>query len=327
EFQMPPSSSFDPYAVLELQKGCSEGDIQKAYKKQCLKWHPDKNRSNEEEASKRFILAKEAFDLLFDKTARAEFDRKKEGERVRDERQRERNEKADGERRRFMEDLERREREAEERLKRPKDGSGPKTAAQKKREEERAKESMEEIRRRLEKEVNEELKQQKETFHRVRKEREDAAAAMKPRPQLKVEWRGGEYDEKRLRAIFKRYGKINAITGILEKKKGKGKMCVVEYESGEPSWGAELESGKEGEGFKATWMTEPERMGEGRELDVKEEEKNGGGGGEECSGGVDVSGMSFEELHAMMLGDLEPPTKKVKGNQDPSWKEENCQID
>lgn len=66
----------------------------------------------------RFILAKEAFELLFDKTARADYDRKKEGERVRDEKQRARMEKADGDRKRFMEDLERREKEFEEQRKR-----------------------------------------------------------------------------------------------------------------------------------------------------------------------------------------------------------------
>ena len=40
---------FNPYEVLELSKNCTEKDIQKAYKVQCLKWHPDKNRNNEEE--------------------------------------------------------------------------------------------------------------------------------------------------------------------------------------------------------------------------------------------------------------------------------------
>ncbi|GMT00347.1 hypothetical protein PENTCL1PPCAC_22521, partial [Pristionchus entomophagus] len=323
-FEMPPSSTMDPYAVLELQRGCSEGDIQKAYKKQCLKWHPDKNRDNEEEASKRFILAKEAFELLFDKTARSEYDRKKESERVRDEKQRERMQKADGERKRFMEDLERREKEFADRNKKPQDGgSRPKTAVEKRREEERARESFEEIRRRLEREVNEEVKEQQEVFRRVRDERAAAAAAaVKPCPLLKVEWRGGDYDEKRLRHLFTPYGKIHAVTGTIVKSKGKGKMCLVEFESGESAWGAELESGKEGEKFKATWEVEPEKIETRREVEKKEEkdeETNGGGGGD-ASNGANLHEMSYEELMASLI---EPPMKKVKGpNENPSWKED-----
>ncbi|KAF8366780.1 dnj-22 [Pristionchus pacificus] len=319
---MPPSSTMDPYAVLELQRGCSEAEIAKAYKKQCLKWHPDKNRNNEEEASKRFILAKEAFELLFDKTARADYDRKKEGERVRDEKQRARMEKADGDRKRFMEDLERREKEFEEQRKRKSQDGRPKTAADKKREEERAKESFDEIRRRLEREVNEEIKEQQETFRRVRDEHAAAAAAaVKPRPSLRVEWRGGDYDDKQLRNMFRRYGKIAAVTGILLKKNGKGKMCVVEFESGENAWGAELENGREGERFKASWMVEPEKEEETKEV-VKEEGTIDGGRGGGESTGPDLNGLSFEELQAMCFADLAPPTKKVKGTMDnPSWKE------
>ncbi|GMT28008.1 hypothetical protein PFISCL1PPCAC_19305, partial [Pristionchus fissidentatus] len=326
--QMPPSSStMDPYVVLELERGCSEGDIQKAYKKQCLKWHPDKNRDNEEEASRRFILAKEAFELLFDKEARAAYDGKKEKERVRDEKQRERMQKAHGDRKRFMEDLERREKEFAERGKKPADGSTrPKTAAEKKRDEERARESFEEIRRRLEREVNDEIREQQETFRRVRDERA-AAAAERPRPQLRVEWRGGEYDEKRLRKMMGQYGKISAVTGIIVKKNGKGKMCVVEFEAGECAWGAELEEGKEGEKFKAVWMVEPEKIEKGREVERREEKKETGDDGGEGGGAAvsaDMSGLSFEELEAMLLGDVPPPTKKVKATSDngPSWKEE-----
>lgn len=42
------------YEVLGLQKDCSESDIKKAYRKLAIKWHPDKNPTNQEEATKQF---------------------------------------------------------------------------------------------------------------------------------------------------------------------------------------------------------------------------------------------------------------------------------
>ena len=35
-----------------LEKGASDADIKKAYKKLALKWHPDKHKNSEEEKEK-----------------------------------------------------------------------------------------------------------------------------------------------------------------------------------------------------------------------------------------------------------------------------------
>lgn len=42
------------YDVLELKKTCSADDIKKSYRKQAVKWHPDKNLDNKEEATQKF---------------------------------------------------------------------------------------------------------------------------------------------------------------------------------------------------------------------------------------------------------------------------------
>ena len=42
------------YGVLGLTPGCAAADVKRAYRKLALRWHPDKNRGNEDEAAARF---------------------------------------------------------------------------------------------------------------------------------------------------------------------------------------------------------------------------------------------------------------------------------
>lgn len=56
----------DYYGVLGLEKGASDDDIRKAYRKMALKYHPDKNKSpNAEEKFKSIAEAYEVFLFSF----------------------------------------------------------------------------------------------------------------------------------------------------------------------------------------------------------------------------------------------------------------------
>lgn len=64
----------DYYEILGVEKGASDADIKSAYRKKALKWHPDKNQDNKEEAEKKFKEINEAYQVLSDKQKRAQYD-------------------------------------------------------------------------------------------------------------------------------------------------------------------------------------------------------------------------------------------------------------
>ncbi|WAQ93467.1 DNJB6-like protein [Mya arenaria] len=65
----------DYYEILSVQRNVTEADIKKAYRKMALKWHPDKNPDNKEEAEKRFKEISEAYEVLSDKNKREIYDK------------------------------------------------------------------------------------------------------------------------------------------------------------------------------------------------------------------------------------------------------------
>lgn len=64
----------DPYEVLGVAKGASEGEIKKAFRKLAKAHHPDRN-PNDPKAKERFAELGSAYDLLSDKDKRAAYDR------------------------------------------------------------------------------------------------------------------------------------------------------------------------------------------------------------------------------------------------------------
>ena len=65
----------DYYKILGVKKEATDAEIKKAYRKLALKWHPDKNPNNREEAEEKFKKINEAYSVLSDKDKRRQYDR------------------------------------------------------------------------------------------------------------------------------------------------------------------------------------------------------------------------------------------------------------
>ena len=67
--------SDDYYEILGVPRTATEDDIRKGYRRQALRWHPDKNPDNKEVAEERFKLVSEAYEVLSNKDKREIYDR------------------------------------------------------------------------------------------------------------------------------------------------------------------------------------------------------------------------------------------------------------
>lgn len=63
------------YEVLEVDRDADDDTLKKQYRKLALKFHPDKNISNEDEAKKKFQLIQQAWEVLSDPQERAWYDK------------------------------------------------------------------------------------------------------------------------------------------------------------------------------------------------------------------------------------------------------------
>jgi len=64
----------DYYAILGVDKKADDDTIKKAYKKQALKWHPDRNPNDKETADRKFKELSEAYEVLSDKEKKRIYD-------------------------------------------------------------------------------------------------------------------------------------------------------------------------------------------------------------------------------------------------------------
>ncbi|KAL3654181.1 hypothetical protein CASFOL_003862 [Castilleja foliolosa] len=64
----------DYYNILKVSKNASEEDVKKSYKRLAMKWHPDKNAVNTEQAEAKFKQISEAYDVLSDPGKRQIYD-------------------------------------------------------------------------------------------------------------------------------------------------------------------------------------------------------------------------------------------------------------
>ncbi|XP_069076861.1 dnaJ homolog subfamily C member 21 isoform X2 [Pleurodeles waltl] len=66
------------YEELGVRRDATDDDLKKAYRRLALRWHPDKNLDNAEDAAEQFKLIQAAYDVLSDPQERAWYDNHRE---------------------------------------------------------------------------------------------------------------------------------------------------------------------------------------------------------------------------------------------------------
>jgi len=67
----------DYYRILGVSKDVSDDGLKRAYKRQALKWHPDKNQHRPAQAAERFKKVSEAYQTLSNKKSKAAYNRRR----------------------------------------------------------------------------------------------------------------------------------------------------------------------------------------------------------------------------------------------------------
>jgi len=68
------TNNTDYYNILGVSKNATADEIKSSYRKLCMKWHPDRNPDNKEEATEKFKEIGEAYQVLSDEKQRKIYD-------------------------------------------------------------------------------------------------------------------------------------------------------------------------------------------------------------------------------------------------------------
>uniref|UniRef100_A0A914DR33 J domain-containing protein n=1 Tax=Acrobeloides nanus TaxID=290746 RepID=A0A914DR33_9BILA len=241
---------FDPYEVLGLQPQCEENEIDRAFKKSALKWHPDKNLTNKDKAEEMFIKIYRAYEFLKDKEARVQYDQQRAAKLKRAQYEEQRRATDSTRRRKLIEDLEAREAAATDikRSKMPEYHQAPSRAPRDDKLEELRKQGAEMLRK-MQAEFAEKEREQAERLTKASTSKSNLQL-----PTLKLRWKTTEksqespYDENKLRQIFGKHGKMETI--IISK----GGSAIIEFLNVKDVDRLENEAGDAECPFKLKWL-------------------------------------------------------------------------
>ena len=71
---VPDDAGKDFYQIMGVARAATDAEVKRAYRKLAMRWHPDKNPDNQEEAQAKFQDIGEAYTVLSDKAKKAIFD-------------------------------------------------------------------------------------------------------------------------------------------------------------------------------------------------------------------------------------------------------------
>ncbi|KAL1513110.1 hypothetical protein ABEB36_002572 [Hypothenemus hampei] len=217
----------DLYEILNIDSSSSTTEIKKAYRKNALQCHPDKN-PDDAEAAKKFHQLSKILEILTDEAARSAYDKVLKGKKLAALRHRE----LDSKRRKLKEDLEAREKSA----------VGFK---QGKSEAQKLKEEIERLRKEGSKEVEEEIQN---VLKAVREEKNKVETQWdSSNNRIKIKWHtekkdpnNGGYTPELLHRFLSKYGEIQALvmspkkrgSALVEFKDQKAAEMAVDFEKG-----------------------------------------------------------------------------------------------
>ena len=196
----------DLYLLLGVSPDAQINEIKKSYRKKALKCHPDKNPDNPK-AAELFHQLSEALAVLTDESARKAYDNVLKARKAAEIRNRQLDEK----RKKLKDNLEAREAAAR---KEQEDSFLNRQTSQ-----EAFEKEIERLRKEGQKQLEEEQERIRQLIEKEGKTESNVVADSGP-CKLKVKWKKDGYDESDLKRIFSKYGEVENVVLMAEKRVG-----------------------------------------------------------------------------------------------------------